>query len=353
MLDASRGLSQARCRASYLQAAFDSIVHSAGLMGTVLFLWLGARKVTQGDLTVGAFVALNALAAIAGSAMFRVLRVWQQWQRVPVLLDRLNDVVEAEPEQGEDRSRLVPVRSLEGRIELRQVRFRYGGADAPEVLKGISLSFEPGTKIAIVGRSGSGKSTLVKLLAGLIEPAAGSVLLDRVELKTLNYRQVRRQIGFVLQESHIFDDTVMGNIAFGDPQPDFDRVLWASQVANAHEFIMDLPSGYESRIGESGIGLAGGLKQRIAIARALYLDPPILIFDEATSALDGESERAIQENLRRTTAGRTWLVITHRLETVRDAGLIVVLEKGEVVETGTHEQLVARRGLYFQLAGLH
>ncbi len=266
-----------------------------------------------------------------------------------MLLDRLADVEEAEPEQGEDRSRLAPVRSLEGRIELRQAGFRFGGPETPEILKGISLVIEPGRKIAIVGRSGSGKTTLVKLLAGLIEPTSGTILLDHAELKTLNYRDVRRQIGLVLQDSYLFNDTVLGNIAFGDPQPDFDRVLWASQAADAHDFIMGLPMGYESRIGESGLGLAGGQKQRIAIARALYLDPPILIFDEATSALDPQSERVIRENLRRIAVGRTCVVVAHRRDSICDADVIVVLEKGEVVETGTHDDLMARRGLYFHL----
>ncbi len=351
MLNEFRGVSRTMRRSHFAQMIFDSARQSIGLMATALFLWLGALRVIGGHMTIGAFVALNALAAMAGAAIFRSLRVWEEWRQISVLLNRLADVVEAEPEQGEDRSRLAPVRSLEGRIELRQAGFRFGGPEAPEVLKGVTLDFEPGRKIAIVGRSGSGKTTLVKLLAGLIEPTSGAILLDHADLKTLNYRDVRRQIGLVIQESYIFNDTVMGNIAFGDPQPDFDRVLWASQAADAHDFIMGLPMGYESRIGESGLGLAGGQKQRIAIARALYLDPPILIFDEATSALDAESERAIRENLRRMTVGRTCVVVAHRLDTIRDADVIVVLEKGEVVETGTHDVLMARRGLYFHLNG--
>jgi len=218
------------------------------------------------------------------------------------------------------------------------------------VLKGIDLVFPQGKTIAIVGRSGSGKTTLVKLLAGLMEPTEGAILIDRVDLKTLNYRDVRRHIGMVLQENHMFDDTIAGNIAFGDPEPEFERILRSAQAANAHDFIMRLPLGYETRIGESGLGLSGGQRQRIAIARALYLDPPILIFDEATSALDTESERAIQDNLGRVMAGRTAIVIAHRLSTIRDADSIVVLEQGEVAEVGTHDALMARRGLYFHLS---
>jgi ATP-binding cassette subfamily B protein len=191
---------------------------------------------------------------------------------------------------------------------------------------------------------------LIKLLAGLIEPTAGAILFDRVDLKTLNYRDLRRQIGMVLQENHMFSETITRNIAFGDPEPDFDRVLRCAQIANAHDFIMRLPQGYESKIGESGLALSGGQKQRVAISRALYFDPPILLFDEATSALDTESERAIQDNLTRMMSGRTSIVIAHRLSTIRDADMIVVLEKGEVAETGTHDELMVRRGLYFHLS---
>lgn len=350
MLEEFRGLADRVFRSEFLVMAYQGGVQLLTFASFGLFLFVGAVQVLQGDLSLGRFVSFNALIALANGPVVMLLSLWDEVQLGQILIGRLDDVLEQVPEQGADHSSLTPVTTLAGRVELRGLGFRYGGPESPAILEGIDLTVEPGEAIAIVGRSGSGKSTLMKLLAGLMEPTDGSILYDGLDLRTLDYRTLRRHMGFVLQETHLFDATIGENIAFGEAQPDAAGVAWAARAANAHEFVQRLPLGYETHVGERGMKLSGGQQQRIAIARALYHRPPILLFDEATSALDSESERAVKESLDELLSNRTSFVIAHRLSTVRDADRIVVLDRGRLVEQGSHDQLMARQGLYFYLA---
>jgi ATP-binding cassette subfamily B protein len=350
MLDEFHRVARRLFRADFTSLSYEGAIQALTLLSLALFLWVGAHQVLAGHLTIGGLVAFNSLVALANAPILTLLGLWDDLQRSAVLVHRLSDVFEQEPEQGSDRTRLRPVRELEGNVSFRQVGFRYGGADAPAILQGLAFDIRPGQTVAIVGRSGSGKTTLARCLAGLLEPTEGAIFYDGLDLRTLSYRDLRQQIGFVLQDTHLFADTIARNIAVGDDEPDLERVAWAAGVAYAREFIDRLPLGYDTRIGETGIALSGGQRQRIAIARAVYRRPPLLVLDEATSFLDIEAERIVQRNLDAVLEGRTAIVIAHRLSTIRRADVILVLEKGRLVEHGTHDELVERRGLYYYLS---
>jgi ABC-type bacteriocin/lantibiotic exporter with double-glycine peptidase domain/CRP-like cAMP-binding protein len=336
-------------RADVVSMIYEGLVNSVTFFVYMVFLFVGALLVLHGQLTVGQFVAFNGLVLLANGPLVALLGLWDRMQLVTVLMGRLQDVTESEPEQGHDRSALRPVPQLDGHIRLRRVGFAYARAPDRPVLTDISLDVPPGATVALVGRSGSGKSTLVKCLAGLLIPTAGAIEYDGHDLRELRFDELRRRIGFVLQEPYLFDDTVLGNIAFGESEPDMERVVRAAEIADAAEFIRALPLAYETRIGDSGLKLSGGQAQRISIARALYHEPPVLIFDEATSSLDTEAERAVKQNTDRLLEGRTAFIIAHRLSTIRDADVICVLEQGRLVERGSHEELLRRQGLYAYL----
>ncbi len=348
MLERFSGIANRVFRAEFLIMSYEGMIQLVSFVSLALFLFVGGLLVIDEQLTVGEFVAFNALVGLGNGPVLVLLALWDELQHGRVLLDRLSDVVEHEPEQGESKEALQAVTTLEGAVTLSHVGFRYGGPESPAIVEEVDLDVPSGRTVAIVGRSGSGKTTLVKLIAGLLEPTEGSIAVDHVDMRTLDFRSVRRHIGFVLQENYLFDDTIARNIAFGE-EPDAARVVWAAAVANASEFVERLPLGYETRIGESGLKLSGGQAQRIAIARAVYHRPPVLILDEASSALDTESERAVKRNLDELLHERTSFVIAHRLSTIRDADVIVVLEKGRLVEQGSHEELMERRGLYYYL----
>ena len=336
-------------RSDWILMFYDAAVQIAGFLLFVLFLWVGALLVARGTLTIGQLVAVNSLVLLANAPIAILLGLWDQLQQASVLLQRLQDVLEAEPEQARDGNVLRSVHALSGRIALRGVGLAYPDAPDRRILDDVNLVLEPGSTIGVVGRSGSGKSTLVRCLAGLVVPGTGQVLYDEVDLRELDWRQLRRRIGVVLQAPYLFDDTIAANIALGEEEADLARVQRAAEIADAAGFIESMALGYDTKVGDSGIRLSGGQAQRVCIARALYHDPPVLLFDEATSALDTESEAAVKRNLDRVLQERTAVIVAHRLSTIRDADSIAVLEQGRIVEHGSHDDLLARQGLYYHL----
>ncbi|MDY0038032.1 MAG: type I secretion system permease/ATPase [Zoogloea oleivorans] len=334
--------------AGFRTATLGTIAHEGvsliGKLVTVATMWLGARLVIDGDLTVGQLIAFNMLAGRVAMPVMRLAQLWTDFQQTGISVQRLGDILNARTEVARDnRSTLPPVK---GRIELEQVVFRYR-PDAPEVLRSVNLMIQPGEVIGIVGRSGSGKSTLTKLVQRLYVPERGRVLIDGVDLAMADTSSLRRQTGVVLQENMLFNRTIRENIALADPGMPMDAVMRAAKLAGAHDFILELPEGYDTVVGEHGSSLSGGQRQRIAIARALITNPRILIFDEATSALDYESERIIQNNMKAICQGRTVLIIAHRLSAVRDANRIIVLDRGQIVEQGTHTELLAHEAGHY------
>jgi ATP-binding cassette, subfamily B, bacterial HlyB/CyaB len=313
---------------------------------TVLILFLGAKLVIDNRLTVGELVAFNMLASQLAAPVLRLAQLWQDFQQVRLSIDRLGDILNTVPEPGQRGQASLP--PINGDIRVDNVTFRYR-IDATPALRDISLDIPAGQLVGIVGSSGSGKSTLARLIQRLYVPESGRVLIDGIDLALADPAWLRRQIGVVLQENVLFNRTVRENIALGDPGMNIERVISAARLAGAHEFVLALPEGYDTMIGERGASLSGGQRQRIAIARALVTSPRILIFDEATSALDYDSEAAIQANMRQICQGRTVILIAHRLSTLRLADRIVAIEHGELVEDGTHEALLRAGGRYAQL----
>jgi subfamily B ATP-binding cassette protein HlyB/CyaB len=276
------------------------------------------------------------LAGHVAQPVMRLSQLWTDFQQTGISMQRLGDILNTRGEVSGNKSSLPPI---QGRITFDQVVFRYNPG-ASEVLRGINLDITPGEVIGIVGRSGSGKSTLTKLIQRLYVPERGRVLIDGMDLALADVSSLRRQIGVVLQENVLFNRSIRDNIALTDPGVPLPQVISAAKLAGAHDFILELPEAYDTIVGENGSTLSGGQRQRIAIARALISNPRILIFDEATSALDYESERIIQNNMKAICQGRTVLIIAHRLSAVRDANRIIVMERGHIVEAGTHAELL-------------
>ena len=314
---------------------------------TVGILYVGAKLVIDGDLTVGELVAFNLLAGRVSAPVLRLAQTWQDFHQARLSVARLGDILNtpAEPTYNPGRTTLPAIR---GDIAFEHVTFRYR-IDGPEVLHDISLNVPAGQLVGIVGPSGSGKSTLAKLIQRLYVPENGRVLVDGIDLAQVDPAWLRRQIGLVLQENVLFNRSVRDNIALADPATPTERVIAAATLAGAHDFILELPEGYDTIVGERGSSLSGGQRQRIAIARALITDPRILIFDEATSALDYESELIIQRNMAEIARGRTVVVIAHRLSALRMMERIISIDRGRLVEDGTHDELIRAGGRYAAL----
>ncbi|MFZ6049643.1 type I secretion system permease/ATPase [Pseudomonas sp. CR3202] len=342
------GYVAASFRTRTLSTLANEGVSLIGKLVTVATLWLGARLVIDGELSVGQLIAFNMLAGRVAQPIMRLAQLWTDFQQTGVSLQRLGDILDSRTELSQSSRSTLP--ALRGHIEFDQVHFRYR-PDGSEVLRGVSLAIGAGEVIGVVGRSGSGKSTLTRLLQRLYTPERGRVLVDGMDLALADVSSLRRQIGVVLQENILFNRSIRENIALADPGAPIEAVMRAARLAGAHEFILELPEGYDTQVGEHGATLSGGQRQRIAIARALMGNPRILIFDEATSALDYESERIIQQNMQAICKGRTVIVIAHRLSTVRNADRILVLDRGQLVEQGTHAELLAHQAGHY--ARLH
>jgi len=337
--------------ASFDNATFRLLIGTGGgvlqSISSLAVLWYGGHLVMRGEFTLGQLIAFQMIAGQALGPLTKLLGMWPSVQQVGLALERIGDILNTKMEPTLIRAgkRLDKVA---GGILVDNISFRYR-LDTPLVLKSISFTVEPGQKIGIVGRSGSGKSTLASIIQKLYLPEQGKVLIDGLDISEADFSWLRTQIGVVMQDNYLFNRSIRDNIAVAWPAAPMDRVIAAAKLAGAHDFILELKEGYDTKVGERGAALSGGQRQRIAIARALLTNPPILIFDEATSALDYESEKIIMDQLESIAQNRTMLIIAHRLSTVAACDRIIVIDKGELKESGTHEELIRQGGIYSEL----
>lgn len=343
--------------ANYISAGFKTVSTqtTAGSVSTflnklssLLVLWAGAYLVLQGNLTLGQLIAFRIISGYVTSPLLRLVQLWQNFQETALSMERLSDILDTPQEQEEAEQRNILMPTIQGNVRFDGVSFSFR-QNGPLQLNNISLDFPAGSFVGIVGQSGSGKSTLTKLLPRLYEPKSGKIVIDGYDISKVELYSLRRQIGMVLQDTLLFDGSIRENIALTNPDATDEQVIEAAQIAFAHDFIMSLPSGYNTRVGERGSALSGGQRQRVAIARTVLQDPRMLILDEATSALDYNAERQVCLNLAEALKGRTVFFITHRLSTIRNADVILMMDQGAIVEQGTHDQLMAMKGYYYCL----
>ncbi|MFD3293432.1 peptidase domain-containing ABC transporter [Aquirufa sp. KTFRIE-69F] len=314
----------------------------------IIISFLAAEAVVNGQMTLGAMVALQYIIGQLNSPVEQLIQFLQHYQDAQISLERMNEIHEIENEET-IRKLIIPSLFENQDIQLKNITFTYNGAGNEPVLKNINLKIPIGKTTAIVGTSGSGKTTLLKLLLKFYKPQRGEIQIGKVSLENISHKLWRSKCGTVMQEGFIFSDTIAENIAFSDEFPDIKKILYASNLANIHSFVEELPLGYNTKIGVDGNGISQGQKQRLLIARAVYKNPEIIFFDEATNALDANNESVIMSNLEDFFTNRTVIVVAHRLSTVKNADQIVVMEKGEIVEVGTHIELTQQQGKYFEL----
>jgi ATP-binding cassette, subfamily B, bacterial HlyB/CyaB len=342
----------------YVAASFNSTItftlagsssNFLNQLSSLLVLWVGAYLVLDQKLTLGQLIAFRIIAGYVTGPLLRLLTIWQNFQETALSIERLGDIVDS-PLEVEDENRFnIPMPLIQGKVSYEDLTFQFTNHGRPQ-LNRINLTFEPGSFVGIVGQSGSGKSTLMKLLPRLYEPTKGRITIDNYDIGKVELYSLREQIGIVSQDPLLFEGTVQENIAINYPDATTEEIINAAKIAVAHDFIMTLPNGYNTRVGERGSNLSGGQKQRLAIARTILQRPRLLILDEATSALDYDTERQVCHNLVNNFRGITIFCITHRLRTVQDADQILVLDKGVVAEIGTHFELVQKRGIYYCLS---
>ncbi|NEU75451.1 type I secretion system permease/ATPase [Hassallia byssoidea VB512170] len=343
--------------ARYVSAGFKTVQTSTAAgstsnflsqLSSLLVLWVGAYLVLKGELTLGQLIAFRIIAGYVTSPLLRLTQLWQNFQETALSLERLSDIIDSPTESSESDRGNIPMPMIQGSVKYDNVSFRFNPS-GPLQLNNINLEFPAGIFVGIVGQSGSGKSTLMKLLPRLYPLESGRILIDGYDINKVELYSLRRQIGIVPQDTLLFDGTIQENIALNYPDASSEEIIEAAKIAFAHEFIMNLPNGYNTRVGERGASLSGGQRQRIAIARTILQNPQMLILDEATSALDYESERQVCLNLAEAFSERTVFFITHRLSTIRNADLILMLDQGFVVEQGTHQKLMSEKGRYYCL----